>query len=120
MKHHTPIRVLDDFVYSDENAINVRMKKGAKAHWIATFNGGIGCKNNGVLWDFESFAMRLKQNWQTMITYKTNNRGKDIIHETNKVLRMVNWTVSYHLLSHCLLLQKADWANVPYSTEVMH
>lgn len=85
MKHHTPIRVLDDFVYSDENAINVRMKKGAKAHWIATFNGGIGCKNNGVLWDFESFAMRLKQNWQTMITYKTNNRGKDIIHETNKV-----------------------------------
>lgn len=85
MKHHTPIRVLDDFVYSDENAINVRMKKGAKAHWIATFNGGIGCKNNGVLWDFESFAMRLKQNWQTMMTYKTNNRGKDIIHETNKV-----------------------------------
>ncbi|ERJ72708.1 hypothetical protein HMPREF0653_02304 [Prevotella disiens JCM 6334 = ATCC 29426] len=85
MKHHQPIRVLDDFVYSDENALNVRMKKGAKAHWIATFNGGIGCKNNGVLWDFESFAMRLKQNWQTMITYKTNNRGKDIIHETNKV-----------------------------------
>ena len=32
MKHHTPIRVLDDFVYSDESAINVRMKKGAKAH----------------------------------------------------------------------------------------
>lgn len=85
MKHHQPIRVLDDFVYSDENALNVRMKKGAKAHWIATFNGGVGYKSKGGLWDFETFAMRLKQSWQTMITYKTNNRGKDIIHETNKV-----------------------------------
>jgi hypothetical protein len=84
MKHHTPIRVLDDFVYSDESAINVRMKKGAKAHWIATFNGGIGYKSGGGLWNFESFAMRLKQNWQTMITYKTNNSGRDIIHEMNK------------------------------------
>lgn len=84
MKHHTPIRVLDDFVYSDESAINVRMKKGAKAHWIATFNGGIGYKSGGGLWNFESFAMRLKQNWQTMITYKTNNSGRDIVHETNK------------------------------------
>ena len=31
MKHHHPIRVLDDFTYSDDNALNIRMKNGAKA-----------------------------------------------------------------------------------------
>ncbi|WP_028896660.1 carboxypeptidase-like regulatory domain-containing protein [Prevotella sp. HUN102] len=85
MKHHQPIRVLDDFIYSDESAINIRMKKGAKAHWIASFNSGGGYKSKGALWSFETFAMRLKQNWQTIITYKTNNTGKNIVTETSDI-----------------------------------
>lgn len=88
MKHHQPIRVLDDFTYSDDNAINVRMKKGAKEHWIATFDGGAGVKSHEGLWRFESFAMRLKSSWQTMITYKTNNTGKDILSENQSLLTM--------------------------------
>lgn len=86
MKHHQPIRVLDDFTYSDDNAINIRMKKGAKEHWIATFDGGAGVKSHGGLWCFESFAMRLKPSWQTIITYKTNNTGKDILSESEALL----------------------------------
>jgi hypothetical protein len=88
MKHHQPIRVLDDFTYSDDDAINIRMKKGAKARWVTTFNSGTGYGNRTVLWNFESFALRLKQNWQTMITYKTNNAGKDIIHEMDDFLSL--------------------------------
>lgn len=86
MKHHQPIRVFDDFTYSDDNAINIRMKKGAKEHWIATFDGGAGVKSHGGLWCFESFAMRLKPSWQTIITYKTNNTGKDILSESEALL----------------------------------
>ncbi len=62
------------------------MKKGAKEHWIATFDGGAGVKSHGGLWRFESFAMRLKPSWQTMITYKTNNTGKDILSESEALL----------------------------------
>ena len=86
MKHHQPIRVLDDFTYSDDNAINIRMKQGAKARWMTTYSGGIGLKSHGGLWNFETFAMRLKPSFQTILTYKTNNTGKNIRRETDKLL----------------------------------
>ena len=86
MKHHQPIRVLDDFTYSDDNAINIRMKQGAKARWMTSYSGGIGLKSHGGLWNFETFAMRLKPNFQTILTYKTNNIGKNIRRETDKLL----------------------------------
>ena len=86
MKHHQPIRVLDDFTYSDDNAINIRMKQGAKARWMTSYSGGIGLKSHGGLWNFETFAMRLKPSFQTILTYKTNNIGKNIRRETDKLL----------------------------------
>ena len=86
MKHHQPIRVLDDFTYSDDNAINIRMKQGAKAHWMTTYSGGVGLKSHGGLWNFETFAMRLKPSFQAILTYKTNNTGKNIRRETDKLL----------------------------------
>lgn len=86
MKHHQPIRVLDDFTYSDDNAINIRMKQGAKAHWMTTYSGGVGLKSHGGLWNFETFAMRLKPSFQAILTYKTNNTGKNIRKETDKLL----------------------------------
>ena len=86
MKHHQPIRVLDDFTYSDDNAINIRMKQGAKARWMTSYSGGIGVMSHGGLWNFETFAMRLKPSFQTILTYKTNNIGKNIRRETDKLL----------------------------------
>ena len=86
MKHHQPIRVLDDFTYSDDNAINIKMKQGAKARWMTTYSGGIGLKSHGGLWNYETFAMRLKPSFQTFLTYKTNNIGKNIRRETDKLL----------------------------------
>ncbi|MFC2437872.1 MAG: hypothetical protein ACFNS5_04925 [Prevotella melaninogenica] len=86
MKHHQPIRVLDDFTYTDDNAINIRMKQGAKARWMTSYSGGIGLKSHGGLWNFETFAMRLKPNFQTILTYKTNNIGKNIRREADKLL----------------------------------
>lgn len=90
MKHHQPIRVLDDFTYSDDNAINIRMKQGAKARWMTTYSGGIGLKSHGGLWNYETFAMRLKPNFQTFLTYKTNNMGKNIRRETTDLFSFDN------------------------------
>ena len=88
MKHHHPIRVLDEFTFSDNDALNIKMKNGAKAHWMSTFNGSMGVKSKGGLWEFESFAMRIKPKWQMMLTYKTNNAGKDITRECENLLNL--------------------------------
>ncbi len=78
--------MLDDFTYSDDNAINIKMKQGAKARWMTSYSGGIGLKSHGGLWNYETFAMRLKPSFQTILTYKTNNIGKNIRRETDKLL----------------------------------
>ena len=85
MRNHQPIRVLEDFTYTDEAAVNIRMKEGAKSHWVTSFNGGAGISSHTGLWKFEGFGLRLKSNFQTMLTYKTNNTGQDISKETTSL-----------------------------------
>ena len=85
MRNHQPIRVLEDFTYTDEAAVNIRMKEGAKSHWVTSFNGGAGISSHTGLWKFEGFGLRLKSNFQAMLTYKTNNTGQDISKETTSL-----------------------------------
>lgn len=82
MRNHQPIRVLEDFTFTDEAAVNLRMKEGAKNRWVTSFNCGGGVSRHTGLWNFEGFGLRLKPEYQTMITYKTNNIGQDISKET--------------------------------------
>lgn len=82
MQNHQPIRVLEDFTFSDDVAVNLKMKKDAKSHWVNSIDAGTGFRDNQFLWDFGGFAMRLKDDFQTMLTYKTNNVGKNIGRET--------------------------------------
>lgn len=88
MKNHQPIRVLEDFTYTDEAAVNIRMKEGAKSHWVTSFNGGAGISHHTGLWKFEGFGLRLKSDFQTMLTYKTNNTGQDISKETTSLFNL--------------------------------
>lgn len=85
IKHHQPVRVLEAFTFTNDDAVNIRMKDGAKAHWIVTAKGTVGIKSNGALWEAESFAMRIKPQWQFMATYKSNNLGKAIGKETTNL-----------------------------------
>lgn len=82
MQHHQPIRVLEDFTFSDNVAINLKMKKDAKSHWVNSIDAGTGFRDDHLLWNFSGLAMRLKDDFQTMLTYKTNNVGKNIDRET--------------------------------------
>ena len=90
MRNHQPIRVLEDFTYADEAAINIRMKEGAKSHWVTSFNGGAGISNDTGLWKFEGFGLRIRSDFQTMLTYKTNNTGQDISKETTSLYSLDN------------------------------
>ena len=88
MRNHQPIRVLEDFTYTDEAAVNIRMKEGAKSHWVTSFNGGAGISNDTGLWKFEGFGLRIRSDFQTMLTYKTNNTGQDISKETTSLFSL--------------------------------
>lgn len=82
MRNHQPIRVLEDFTYTDDAAVNIRMKEGAKSRWVTSLNGGAGISHDMGLWKLEGFGLRLKSDFQTMLTYKTNNIGQNISKET--------------------------------------
>lgn len=85
MRHHQPVKVLDDFTYSDETAVNIKMKESAKSRWVTSMNVGTGWSDDEPLWKLEGFGLRLKQKLQTMITYKTNNTGENISNETSSL-----------------------------------
>ena len=93
MRKHQPIRVLEDFTFTDDAAVNLKMKDCAKSHWVASWKmaGGYGDNasdyGNGDkgLWLLEGFGLWLKSKFQTMLTYKTNNTGLDISRESTNL-----------------------------------
>jgi len=88
IKNHQPIRVLENFIYTDDAAVNIRMKEGAKTRWVTSFNGGAGISHDMGLWRLEGFGLRVKSDFQTMLTYKTNNTGLNIGRETTNLFSL--------------------------------
>ena len=88
MRNHQPIRVLEDFTYTDDAAVNIRMKEGAKSRWVTSLDGGAGISHDTGLWKLEGFGLRLKSDFQTMLTYKTNNTGQNISKETTSLFSL--------------------------------
>ncbi len=91
MRNHQPIKVLEDFTFTEDAAVNIKMKDSAKSHWITSINGGVGKKDDGMLWNFEGLGLRLKSDFQTMMTYKTNNNGVDISRESTNLFNFDNF-----------------------------
>jgi hypothetical protein len=80
LENHQPIKALDDFTFSENAAINLKLKDASRSKWIGTANLGSGF--SPLLWDGELMGMRFSTKSQSLNTYKTNNTGKDIIGET--------------------------------------
>ncbi len=81
IENHQPIKALEDISFSQNPAINIRLKEDAKARWVGTANIGTGV--SPFLWNAELVGMRFTPKIQTLNTYKTNNIGSDIVKETN-------------------------------------
>ena len=93
MRNHQPIRVLEDFTFTDDAAVNIKMKNSAKTHWVTSWKagGGYGSAHDGYdkgRWLFEGFGLRLKSDFQTMLTYKTNNTGTDVSRESTNLFSL--------------------------------
>lgn len=73
MENHQPIRALQDISFSEDPAINIRLREDAKARWVGTLRAGTGFEP--LLWKSELAAMRFKPKTQTLNMYKSNNTG---------------------------------------------
>lgn len=86
MEHHQPIKMLRDKTYSDDVAINLKLKDKAKGTYALTTALGGGLqqgKQKGVtgLWNEELIGMYFGKDRQTMQTYKGNNSADNILAE---------------------------------------
>ena len=77
MENHQPIKALRDVLYSDRAALNLRLKKQARAHWTGTLCGAGGWSPDEVLGSGSAFAMRIATRSQSMLNLKGDNTGED-------------------------------------------
>jgi hypothetical protein len=76
---HQPIKMLRDRVFSNQAAINLKLKDAAKG--TVSINALAGAGYEPVLWQSELVAMYFAAKKQNMSAYKSNNTGQNIISE---------------------------------------
>ena len=76
LENHQPIKALQENVFSDQAALNVKLKKDARARWLAMIRAGGGF--SPALWKGDLSLMQFKGNGQQLYTYKGNNIGEDV------------------------------------------
>src|SRR5690606_14132531 len=80
LENHQPIKTLQkDSVYSDDPAINLKLKDSAKGTWSVNGLAGIGYKP--LLVEAELVGMYFGKITQNISTYKGNNTGKNVFSE---------------------------------------
>ncbi len=79
MENHQPIRALEKISFSQDPAINIRLKASAKEHISGTLKAGAGI--SPTVWNGETTLMRFTKKLQTLSTFKTNNVGSDMTKE---------------------------------------
>lgn len=88
MENHQPMQVLSGISFSDNVAINLKLKDKSKAVWTGHGYavGGLAPRQEGMLWDADLFAMAIKPDFQNITTFKTNNIGHDLSAQANDFL----------------------------------
>jgi len=79
MENHQPIKALRDRVFSDQAAINLKLKDSAKGTLSLTGLAGTGYRP--FLWNAELVSMYFAKGKQNITTYKGNNSGDDVAGE---------------------------------------
>ena len=78
-ENHEPVKMLRDRSDSEQAALNIKLKEGAKAKWLKTIDFGIG--GSPFLYDATATIARFARGNQSMLVGKANNTGKDIFQE---------------------------------------
>ena len=75
MENHQPMQVLRGLSFSDQAAINLKMKNRSKATLLVhgTLGGGWSQQPKGALWQGDIFTMMVTGKYQMITTFKGNN-----------------------------------------------
>lgn len=79
LENHQPIKALRDKMFSDQVAINLKLKDSAKGAFALTGLAGVGYKP--LMWNAELVGMYFAKIMQNMSIYKSNNSGDDVLSE---------------------------------------
>ncbi|QTE21421.1 carboxypeptidase-like regulatory domain-containing protein [Polaribacter cellanae] len=74
LENHQPIKMLDSLVYSDQAAINIKLKKS----YTFTGQADIGSGLSPLLWDANITPMLFSKKKQILSSYQTNNTGNNV------------------------------------------
>ena len=74
-ENHQPIKALEKSQFSNEAAINLKIKEGKKGVFSIMAMLGLGVDKH-LLWQEELTGMYFTKGRQHLFTYKTNNNGK--------------------------------------------
>lgn len=74
LENHQPIRVLDSLVYSDQAAINIKLKN----RYTFTGQAELGSGFSPWLWDVNITPMLFSKNRQMLSSYQSNNSGDNV------------------------------------------
>jgi len=74
LENHQPIKMLDSLVYSDQAAINIKLKNS----YTFTGQAEIGSGFSPLLWDANITPMLFSKKRQMLSSYQTNNTGNDV------------------------------------------
>lgn len=90
MTNHQPIKALADMSFSQDPAINIKLKESAKSRLVGTLKvgGGFEQKEDESLdspnvWKGDMALMRFTKKAQSLNTFKSNNIGTDVTREGN-------------------------------------
>lgn len=84
MENHQSVKALEGISFSENPAINIKLKEDAKARWVGTLKAGTGYQPWS--WLGELMLMRFTSKIQTLNVYKTNNIGVDVSKESKDLI----------------------------------
>jgi hypothetical protein len=79
LENHQPIKALAQNTFSDQAAINLVLKDGARSRWLSKADAGFGAAP--FLWNDRLTLMRISRSQQNINLYKTNNTGLNVTDE---------------------------------------
>lgn len=74
LENHQPIRLLDSLVYSDQAALNIKLKNSYTFTGQAKFGTGLSL----LLWDANATPMLFSKKRQMISSYQSNNTGNNV------------------------------------------
>ncbi len=74
LEHHQPVKMLDSLVFSQQAALNIKLKR----KYTFTGQAQLGIGGAPLLWDAKLTPMLFSPKRQFLVSYQTNNIGKNI------------------------------------------